>query len=631
MRRSALRLARFARLAAMAGFAAGAQGAPPRPEDTMTQRVEACTGCHGRQGRAASDGYYPRIAGKPAGYLYQQLLAFRDGRRSYAPMTALLDPLSDAYLREIAEHFAALDLPHAAPQPAAAPPALLTRGRELALRGDAARAIPACVSCHGERLTGVVPALPGLVGLPRDYVVAQLGAWRSGNRRAREPDCMARVAERLTADDIGALSHWLAAQPVPAGGRPAAALPAPAPLRCGSVDGDRGPTTPAAAPPASPELVARGAYLARAGNCAACHTARGGAAYAGGRAIETPFGAVYASNLTPDVETGIGAWTPAQFRRALHEGRSRDGRLLYPAFPYLNYTRMTGDDTDAIHAYLRSLPPVRQPNRPHELRWPYREQWALALWRAIWFRPGRWQADTTRSAEWNRGAYLVESLGHCNACHAPRNRLGAAASPLDLSGGLIPVRNWYAPSLHSDAEAGVAAWSVERIVALLKTGASDGATVLGPMAEVVARSTQHLADADLRAIAVFLQALPPAPPRRREAVPPAAPAPRGARLYEQHCARCHGAQGEGVPGLYAALAGNRAVTLDPPANAVQVVLAGGFAPATAGRPRPFGMPPFGAALSDTDIAAVLSHVRTSWGNAAAPVGEFEVHRLRARR
>jgi cytochrome c553 len=236
MRRSAPRLARFARLVVMAGFAAGAQAAKPQPEDTMAQRVEACTGCHGRQGRAASDGYYPRIAGKPAGYLYQQLLAFRDGRRRYAPMTALLDPLSDDYLREIAEHFAALDLPHAAPQPATAPQATLARGRELALRGDAARKIPACVQCHGERLTGVAPALPGLVGLPRDYVVAQLGAWRSGNRRARAPDCMARVAQRLAPDDIGALSHWLAAQPVPGGGRPATALPAPLPLSCGGVD-----------------------------------------------------------------------------------------------------------------------------------------------------------------------------------------------------------------------------------------------------------------------------------------------------------------------------------------------------------------------------------------------------------
>ncbi len=218
--------------AALLGSAA-AHAAPPRVEDTMAQRVEACTGCHGKEGRAASDGYYPRIAGKPAGYLHAQLVAFRDGRRHYAPMTALLDVLSDAYLREIAAHFAALELPYPAPQPPTAPAAVLERGRALALRGDAQRRIPACVQCHGERLTGVAPRLPGLVGLPRDYVVAQIGAWRNGSRRAAAPDCMADVARALTADDIGALAQWLAAQPVPDGGKPAATIAMPLPRECG--------------------------------------------------------------------------------------------------------------------------------------------------------------------------------------------------------------------------------------------------------------------------------------------------------------------------------------------------------------------------------------------------------------
>lgn len=209
------------------------QAAPPRAEDTMAQRVEACTGCHGKEGRAASDGYYPRIAGKPAGYLHAQLVAFRDGRRHYAPMTALLDVLSDAYLREIAAHFAALELPYPAPQPPTAPAAVLEHGRTLALRGDAQRRIPACAQCHGDRLTGAAPRLPGLLGLPRDYIVAQLGAWRSGSRRAAAPDCMADVARALTADDIGALAQWLAAQPVPGGGKPAASIAMPLPRECG--------------------------------------------------------------------------------------------------------------------------------------------------------------------------------------------------------------------------------------------------------------------------------------------------------------------------------------------------------------------------------------------------------------
>lgn len=220
-------------LAIIAGLFAAAAAAAPKVDDTMAQRVLACTACHGKEGRAASDGFYPRIAGKPAGYLYNQLVAFREGRRHYAPMTTLLDPLDDAYLREIAEHFAAIELPYAKPQPGNAPAEGLARGRTLVLEGDAARRVPACVACHGAALTGVQPALPGLLGLPRDYINAQLGAWRSGQRHAKAPDCMADVAQALAPQDIAAISSWLAAQPVP--GKPATALPAKMPLDCGGV------------------------------------------------------------------------------------------------------------------------------------------------------------------------------------------------------------------------------------------------------------------------------------------------------------------------------------------------------------------------------------------------------------
>jgi cytochrome c553 len=206
--------------------------------DTLAQRTLACTACHGKEGRATAQGYFPRIAGKPAGYLHGQLLNFRDGRREHAVMSALIEHLSDAYLAEIAGHFAALDLPYPPPAPPDAPPATLERGRRLALHGDTARGIPACVACHGEALTGVAPALPGLLGLPRDYLVGQLGGWLTGQRRAAAPDCMAEIVRRLAPGDIGALSSWLAAQPVPAGGKPAtvmAAVPAAAPpLKCGS-------------------------------------------------------------------------------------------------------------------------------------------------------------------------------------------------------------------------------------------------------------------------------------------------------------------------------------------------------------------------------------------------------------
>ena len=379
------------------------------------------------------------------------------------------------------------------------------------------------------------------------------------------------------------------------------------------------------------EQLARGAYLARVGNCMTCHTDRGGAAYAGGRAIETPFGAVYSSNLTPDAQTGLGSWSSGHFWRALHNGRSRDGRLLSPAFPHPNYTMVTRDDSDAIFAFLRSQAAVRQPNKLHGLRWPFDTQAALAVWRALYFRPGPYAPDPVRSAQWNRGAYLVDGLGHCSACHTRRNALGASADMLDLSGGLIPMQNWYAPALTSSAEAGVADWPVEQVVQILQTGIAPRGSVLGPMAQVVLSSTQYWSEPDLRAMAVFLKALPQSarPPLKevRAALPGVAE--RGARIYEHQCAQCHGDQGQGVPGAYPALAGNRAVLMHETANLVQIVLNGGFAPATAGNPRPFGMPPYVLLLSDADVAAVLTHLRTSWGNRAPLVSELDVSRQRA--
>jgi cytochrome c553 len=225
---------RVALLVGALGLSAAPAPAAPKVEDTMAQRVQACTGCHGPQGRAESDGYYPRIAGKPAGYLYNQLLGFRDGRRHYALMTGLLAPLSDDYLREIAAYFAGLELPYPPPQVATGSVDALSRGSELVLTGDAARRIPACVQCHGAALMGVAPAVPALVGMPRDYLNAQLGAWRTGNRQAMAPDCMAQIAKALAPQDISALSQWLAAQPVPAFAKPAPSAPQALPMPCGS-------------------------------------------------------------------------------------------------------------------------------------------------------------------------------------------------------------------------------------------------------------------------------------------------------------------------------------------------------------------------------------------------------------
>ncbi|CAH0348355.1 cytochrome c [Aquabacterium sp. CECT 9606] len=381
--------------------------------------------------------------------------------------------------------------------------------------------------------------------------------------------------------------------------------------------------------PASAQLIASGAYLARTGNCMACHTARGGAPYAGGLGIQTPFGTVFTSNLTPDAQTGIGAWSSSEFWRAMHNGRSRDGRLLYPAFPYPNYTHVTRADSDAIFAYLQSLPAVAQANRPHELRFPYNSTLALAAWRALFFKPGQFEPDTRQSADWNRGAYLVQGLGHCNACHASRNALGATSGTLDLSGGLIPVQNWYAPSLTSRHEAGVAEWRLADIIELLKSGVSAQGTVVGPMAEVVLNSTQHWTDADLLAMATYLKALPPSQDVREPPnIPPPLPDSRGAKLYKVHCAQCHGEQGEGVPKAYPALAGNRTVTMASSANLVRMVLAGGFAPSTAGNPRPYGMPPFATVFSNDDTAAVVSYIRSAWGNQAQAVSTLDVIQLR---
>ena len=395
--------------------------------------------------------------------------------------------------------------------------------------------------------------------------------------------------------------------------------------------------TAATAPTAnSPDanLIARGAYLARAGNCMACHTARGGERYAGGLGIATPFGTVFTSNLTPDADTGLGNWSAADFWRALHNGRSKSGRLLYPAFPYTSYTQVTREDSDAMFAYLRSLPAVAHPNQPHALRFPYQSQAALAVWRALYFSPGVYQPDAGRNAEWNRGAYLVTGLGHCSACHSPRDALGGtrAGQALDLAGGLIPMQNWYAPSLASPQEAGVADWDREDIVSLLKNGVSPRASVTGPMAEVVLRSTQYLTREDLGAMAQYLKALPVS------SVPTVAPArlakadfniAQAAKLYEQHCAQCHGDEGLGVANAYPPLAGNRAVTMASMENLVQIVLNGAYAPATAGNPRPFGMPPFVLVLSDSEVAAVISYVRTSWGNQAGDITPLQVQRIRA--
>jgi mono/diheme cytochrome c family protein len=382
-------------------------------------------------------------------------------------------------------------------------------------------------------------------------------------------------------------------------------------------------------PEATTEQIERGAYLARAGNCMACHTGPGGQPYAGGRFIDTPFGRVVAGNLTPDAQTGLGLWSPEAFRRALHEGRSRDGRLLVPAFPYTHTTLLSDADVDALYAHLRRLPAVPQAQPPHELRFPYNTQVALALWQVLQFQPQRFQPDATRSAEWNRGAYLVNGVAHCAACHGRRDAMGGLREALGASD--MPDGRWFAPSLRDPAQGGVQGWPLERTVALLRDGtvadAPGHATVMGPMAQVVFHSTQHLSAADLRAMAVYLKDLPvqAEPAAAFEAAEPAQ-IDLGQRVYKQHCADCHGAQGQGAPGAYPPLAGNRAVLMDSATNVVQAIVSGGFSPATPGHPQPYGMPPFRTLLTPVEIAAVASYLRQSWGNRAGAVSALDVQR-----
>jgi mono/diheme cytochrome c family protein len=404
-------------------------------------------------------------------------------------------------------------------------------------------------------------------------------------------------------------------------------------------------------------LVAQGEYLAKLGNCAACHSARGGQPFAGGKAIHTPFGAVYASNITPDPEHGIGRWSADAFYRAMQQGVNAQGRLLTPAFPYTNYTHISRADSDALYAYFQwGVQPVAQPSKAHELGFPFNTQLALGAWRVLYFKASQQEfapknianslystpaisikslnvSDSSTQIE--RGRYLVNALGHCSTCHAQRNALGATSSDGLLSGALMPMQDWYAPSLHAREEAGVQHWPREQIMAFLKNGATHNASALGPMAEVVAKSTQYWRDEDLSATAAYLQSLPQHPaPKKAHAQIAERSMQKGAALYTQHCATCHGADGQGLSEADAlspqgvvripALAGNRAVSLSSSANLVRIILAGGYAPSTAGNPRPYGMPPFVHLLTDEDIAAVTTYIRASWGNQAHAVSASEV-------
>lgn len=373
---------------------------------------------------------------------------------------------------------------------------------------------------------------------------------------------------------------------------------------------------------AANDPVARGRYLAIAGDCVACHTAEGEAPFSGGRAINTPFGVIYSSNLT----TGIGSYTPDTFWRALREGKDDDGSNLYPAFPYNYFTRISRADSDALYAFLKTVPPVRRKPPANKLPFPLNLRFMISGWNLLFFKPAGWTPRTDRSPLWNRGSYLVEVLGHCGACHTPKNILGADKEGQALQGGLLD--NWFAPNLTGQPRFGLGGWSEDDIVRYLKTGRNDRAHATGPMGEVVTDSTALMADSDLRAMATYLKSLP----NGGDVPPVAAPDPRamqaGAAIYFDTCTGCHRDGGVGVPGFFPVLKGHTGVQQPDPTNTIRVILEGARTAPTEAMPTPLSMPSFAWKLTDEQIADLATYVRNSWGNQAPTVSPAQVRKLR---
>ena len=364
----------------------------------------------------------------------------------------------------------------------------------------------------------------------------------------------------------------------------------------------------------SADLVTRGAYLANAGDCIACHTAKGGKPLAGGLMMNTPFGAISTPNITPDKATGIGGWTDEQFYRAVHDGIGHKGEYLYPVMPFPWYSIVTRDDVMAIRAYLAAQPAVNQRRLPNQLSFPYSIREAVLAWRQVFFKPASFAPDPNQSAEVNRGAYLVNGLAHCGECHNSRPVAGTSKWRESLQGGVVD--NWYAPNITSDMRDGIGAWSNADIATFLKTGTAPGKGVaLGPMAETV-HSLSHLTDADLLAMAAYLKTTPPKADTDVKRQLYAGKDARGGSTYLSYCASCHGADGQGLAGVIPPLNGNGSVTAKGPQNVINVVLGGlrareHFAPMLA----------IGAGMSDEEVADVTNYVRQTWDNAAPPTAQ----------
>lgn len=376
--------------------------------------------------------------------------------------------------------------------------------------------------------------------------------------------------------------------------------------------------------------IERGHYLAIVGDCAACHTLPGSDhAFAGGRPIETPFGTLLAPNITPDPTTGIGAWTDDEFVNALTKGTGRHGTRLYPAMPYTYYTKLTRDDALAIRAYLNTVPAVHNPVKADQLPFPLNMRWVLAAWDAMFFTPATFHPDPHKSAEWNRGAYLAEGPGHCGLCHTPKNFLGADDTSQRLQG--YALQGWFAPNITNDPKRGLGSWSVDDIVAYLKTGHNKTSAATGPMSETLNLSTSQMSDDDLKAIAVYLKDGANASDANKTASadpPDQSVLKAGAQIYADECSGCHAADGKGAPGLFPSLNGSPVVQQSDPTTLLHVVLRGALSVGTKQAPTAPAMPEFGWILNDNDVAAVVTYIRNTWGNSAPPVTASQVAKTR---
>jgi mono/diheme cytochrome c family protein len=375
--------------------------------------------------------------------------------------------------------------------------------------------------------------------------------------------------------------------------------------------------------------VERGRYLATAADCAACHTKPGGEPFAGGVALQTPFGTLVGPNITPDPTAGIGSWTDDEFVSALREGRGHGGIRLYPAMPYPAYTKMTSDDALAIRAYLETIDPAPDKIKSNQLPFPFDVRSTMIVWNAINFTPGRPAPDPSKSAQWNRGRYLVDALGHCGTCHTPKTIMGADKSSAYLRGALL--QGWYAPNITADPRKGIGSWSIEDIVNYLKTGANPDALASGGMGEEVVHSSSHMTGDDLKAIAVYLSSLKPAGAEsQRPLTGTDARMTAGQAVYKDNCAACHTDAGTGAAGLFPRLAGSPTVKSDDPTTLIRTALFGSKAAATPGAPTGPAMPSFAWRLNDAQAASVLTYIRNAWGNAASAVSPDQIQTVRGK-